>query len=194
MAACRRNYRAFRKQGHSKNGRFNAPQIVVGLAVTRDGFPVRHWIFAGNTVDVSIVGRVKHELQGWQLRRCVFVGDAGMVSKANLPVYPGAVKARHDGHADYITVYKDRRQISEEFIDVTGYHGKSAIRILNSSPVWRSRWIPASPWNRCASNPCRSARLADAVIQRRNRRSVLACSALAKARRSFFLKSLNSLA
>ena len=84
VAAGRKSYRALRKRGHSKNGRFDAPQIVVGLAVTRDGFPVRHWIFPGNTVDVSTVERVKQDLQGWQLSRCVFVGDAGMVSKANL--------------------------------------------------------------------------------------------------------------
>ena len=46
---------ASRKRGHSKNGRDDAPQIVVGLAVTRDGIPVRHWIFPGNTVDVTTV-------------------------------------------------------------------------------------------------------------------------------------------
>ncbi|MBK7249889.1 MAG: IS1634 family transposase [Gammaproteobacteria bacterium] len=84
VPAGRRTYRALRKRGHSKNGRFDAPQIVVGLAVTRDGFPVRHWIFPGNTVDVSTVAKVKEDLKGWQLSRCVFVGDAGMVSKANL--------------------------------------------------------------------------------------------------------------
>ena len=84
LAAGRKTYRALRKRGYSKNGRFNAPQIVVGLAVTRDGFPVRHWIFAGHTVDVTTVERVKKDLRGWQLSRCVFVGDAGMVSKANL--------------------------------------------------------------------------------------------------------------
>ncbi len=84
LAAGRKIYRALRKRGHAKNGRFDAPQIVVGLAVTRDGFPVRHWIFPGNTVDVTTVERVKKDLQGWQLSRCVFVGDAGMVSKANL--------------------------------------------------------------------------------------------------------------
>jgi len=79
-----KTYRALRKRGHSKNGRFDAPQIVVGLAVTRDGFPVRHWIFPGNTVDVTTIAQVKRDLQGWQLTRCVFVGDAGMVSKENL--------------------------------------------------------------------------------------------------------------
>jgi len=84
QAAGAKTYPALRKRGHSKNGRFDAPQIVIGLAVTRDGFPVRHWIFPGNTVDVTTVAKVKEDLKGWQLSRCVFVGDAGMVSKANL--------------------------------------------------------------------------------------------------------------
>jgi transposase len=73
-----------RKRGYAKNGRSDAPQIVVGLAVTRDGLPVRHWIFPGNTVDVTTVKQVKKDLQGWQLGRCVFVSDAGTVSADNL--------------------------------------------------------------------------------------------------------------
>ena len=73
-----------RRRGFSKNGRGDAAQVVVGLAVTRDGFPVRHWVFSGNTVDVSTVAEVKEDLRGWRLTRCVFVGDAGMVSKENL--------------------------------------------------------------------------------------------------------------
>ena len=77
-------YKAPRKRGYPKNGRSDVPQIVVGLAVTRGGFPVRHWVFPGNTVDVSTVAQVKEDLRGWQLSRCVFVGDAGMVSQDNL--------------------------------------------------------------------------------------------------------------
>ena len=79
-----KQYRAPRKRGYSKNGRYDVPQIVVGLAVTRDGLPVRHWIFPGNTVDVTTVEQVKADLRGWQLGRCVFVGDRGMVSAENL--------------------------------------------------------------------------------------------------------------
>jgi len=79
-----KRYRAPRTRGHSKNGRGDAPKIVVGLAVTRDGFPVRHWVFPGNAVDVTTVEQVKSHLRGWQLNRCVFVGDAGMVSENNL--------------------------------------------------------------------------------------------------------------
>jgi hypothetical protein len=78
-----KSYPAPRKRGYSKNGRGDVPQIVVGLAVTRDGLPVRHWVFPGNTVDVTTVAKVKKDLQGWKLGRCVFVGDAGMVSEEN---------------------------------------------------------------------------------------------------------------
>src|ERR671925_1610086 len=84
MAAGAKTYKAPRKRGMSKNGRGDAPQIVIGLAVTRDGLPVRHWVFPGNTVDVSTVAQVKDDLRGWKLSRCVFVGDAGMVSQDNL--------------------------------------------------------------------------------------------------------------
>jgi hypothetical protein len=83
QAAGGKEYTAPRKRGHSKNGRTDAPQIVIGLAVTREGFPVRHWVFPGNTVDVTTVAKVKKDLKGWQLNRCLFVGDAGMVSQAN---------------------------------------------------------------------------------------------------------------
>jgi hypothetical protein len=84
-AAGAKHYAAPRKRGHEpRTGVVMLARIVVGLAVTREGFPVRHWVFPGNTVDVSTVEQVKADLKGWQLSRCVFVGDAGMVSQVNL--------------------------------------------------------------------------------------------------------------
>jgi hypothetical protein len=84
LAAGSKTYKAPRTRGLAKNGRADAPQIVIGLAVTRDGVPVRHWGFPGNTVDVSTVAQVKDDLRGWHLSRWVFVGDAGMVSQDTL--------------------------------------------------------------------------------------------------------------
>lgn len=78
-----RKYEPLRKRGHSKNGRGDAPQIVIGLAVTRDGLPVRSWVFSGETNDMTTVEKVKEDLRGWRLGRCIFVGDAGMNSKEN---------------------------------------------------------------------------------------------------------------
>jgi len=76
-------YPPLRTRGHSKNGRGDVPQLVVGLAVTRDGLPVRSWVFPGATSDVTTVEQVKADLRGWKLGRCVFVGDAGMNSEEN---------------------------------------------------------------------------------------------------------------
>ena len=55
----------------------------MGLALTRDGLPVRSWVFPGNTVDATTVAQVKESLRGWKLGRAIFVGDAGMDSEAN---------------------------------------------------------------------------------------------------------------
>ena len=78
------SFEPLRKRGHSKEGRDNDPQVVVALAVTREGVPVRSWVFPGNTPDVTTVKQVKDDLREMRLCRTLFVGDAGMVSKDNL--------------------------------------------------------------------------------------------------------------
>ena len=77
-------YAPLRQRGHSKEGRDANPQVIIALAVTRDGMPVRSWVLPGNTADVATVARIKQDLHAWQLGRCLFVGDAGMYSASNL--------------------------------------------------------------------------------------------------------------
>ena len=72
-----------RKYGHGKDHRDDLPQIVIGMAVTKEGIPIRCWVFDGNTTDVSIVGQVKKDLQGWRLNRVVSVMDRGFASDEN---------------------------------------------------------------------------------------------------------------
>lgn len=71
-----------RQLGYSKEGTWSA-QVVVALAVTRDGIPVRSWVLPGNTSDVTTVERVRADLRGWKLGRTLFVADSGMNSAAN---------------------------------------------------------------------------------------------------------------
>jgi transposase len=73
---------AFRKFGYGKEGGWG-PQVVVALAVTREGFPVRSWVFPGNTTDVNTVEKVRSDLRGWNLGRAIFVADSGMNSEEN---------------------------------------------------------------------------------------------------------------
>ncbi len=75
---------AFRVYGHSKDHRPDLPQIVIGLAVTREGIPVRVWCWPGNTSDMSLLKQVKDDLRGWRLGRVVTVVDRGFSSDENL--------------------------------------------------------------------------------------------------------------
>ena len=77
-------YAPLRRRGHSKEGRDNQPQVIIALAVTRDGMAVRSWVLPSDTADVTTVARIKDDLRAWTLGRCVFVGDAGMYSAENL--------------------------------------------------------------------------------------------------------------
>lgn len=71
-----------RRFGHSKEGTWS-PQVVVALAVTAEGLPVRSWVFPGNTSDVTTVEKVRSDLRGWNLGRAMFVADSGMNSEDN---------------------------------------------------------------------------------------------------------------
>jgi transposase len=57
---------------------------VIGLAVTREGIPVRVWCWPGNTNDMSVIKEVKDDLRGWRLGRVVTVVDRGFSSDENL--------------------------------------------------------------------------------------------------------------
>lgn len=74
----------FRRYGHSKDSRGDLPQIIIGLAVTREGIPVRVWCWPGNTSDQAVLPQVKDDLRAWRLGRVVTVVDRGFSSAANL--------------------------------------------------------------------------------------------------------------
>lgn len=73
---------ALRQYGRPKDGSWSV-QMVVALAVTREGLPVRSWLLPGNTADMATVAKVKGDLKGWNLGRALFVGDGGLNSEDN---------------------------------------------------------------------------------------------------------------
>ncbi len=68
---------------HSKDHRPDLPQVVLGMAVTRKGIPVRVWTFPGDTSDQVIIRKVKDDLRGWNLSRVIWVLDRGFTSERN---------------------------------------------------------------------------------------------------------------
>jgi hypothetical protein len=73
----------FRGFGKSKDHRDDLPQVIVGMAVTRDGIPVRCWCWPGNTADSALIRQVKQDMRAWSLARVVWVADRGFASAAN---------------------------------------------------------------------------------------------------------------
>ena len=121
---------SLRRRGYSKDGRGDRPQIVVGMAVTRDGLPVRSWVFAGNTADVTTIERVKDDLRGWRLNRCLFVADAGMVSEESLHVIAG-------GGMHYVVAAPCRRgtEVAQEVLSRPGRF-RDVAQNLRIKEVW----------------------------------------------------------
>ena len=73
----------FRTWGKSKDHHDDLPQVVIGMAVTRDGIPVRVWSWPGNTTDTALIRQVKTDLRDWTLGTVVWVADRGFTSAAN---------------------------------------------------------------------------------------------------------------
>ena len=69
--------------GKSKEKRDDLPLVTVGLAVTREGIPVRCWVLPGNQHDSQSVAQVQQDLNHWKLGRVVWVMDRGMTSDEN---------------------------------------------------------------------------------------------------------------
>jgi len=73
----------FRTNGNSKDSRPDLPQVIVGMAVTRDGIPVRVWSWPGNTADSGLIRQVKQDLRQWVLPKVIWVADRGFTSEEN---------------------------------------------------------------------------------------------------------------
>ncbi len=191
-----------RQRGYSKNGRQDAPQVVVGLAMTRDGLPVRSWVFPGNTVDSSTVKQVKADLRDWNLTRCVFVGDAGMVSEDNL-------KELALGGGRYIVgnPLRREREIREEVLSRKGRYAEVATvngrDNLKVKEVWveegerRRRYIVCfNPQEAARQEQHRATLLEqlqaelDALAKRPDEHPKRACQLLASRRYGKYLRKL----
>lgn len=74
-----------RKIGFSKDGKFNQPQIMVGLLVGKDGYPIGYDIFEGSTFEghtlLPILQKFEHN---FHLKKPIVIADAGLLSKDNL--------------------------------------------------------------------------------------------------------------
>jgi transposase len=74
----------FAVPGYSRDHEPGKNQVVVGLIMC-NGMPIGHEVFEGNRVDKKTVKEVLSNLKKrFQIERCIFVGDRGLVTRENL--------------------------------------------------------------------------------------------------------------
>jgi len=142
-----------RKVGYSKERRVD-PQIVVGLLVDRQGFPLEIGCFEGNKAEtLTIVPIVKAFAARHGITDMVVVADAGMLSATNLrdldeaglrfivgsrvTKAPGDLASHFHWHGDLFTDGQIIDTITPR--DHRGTAAKSSDPKLKAEPVWNPK-------------------------------------------------------
>src|SRR5215470_982802 len=73
------------QRGHSRDHRRDCKQVLIGLVVSRDGYPLGYEVFAGNRQDGTTLQEVVKRMEAFYGRQGrIWVLDRGMVSEASL--------------------------------------------------------------------------------------------------------------
>ena len=75
----------FKKNGYSKDRKFNQPQVVLALMVTKEGLPIGYEAFTGDTFDGhTLIPSLTTLRDKYDIDKVVFVADSGMFNNNNL--------------------------------------------------------------------------------------------------------------
>lgn len=124
----------FRTHGKSKDSRDDLPQIVIGMAVTRDGIPVRVWSWPGNASDQTLIRQVKDDMRDWTLSKIVWVADRGFSSDRNRRYLRSGTDAYIIGEKLRTTSPEVKQALSRQgrYQDITGNMRVKEVRISDT--------------------------------------------------------------
>jgi hypothetical protein len=124
----------WRMRGYSRDHRPDLPQLVLAVAVDRNGWPVSWEVFPGNTADKKAFGMMIRKLrERFRIKRVIIVADRGMVSK-------GTIDDLTEGEStpyQYILGCRMRKQkeVKEEVLSRGGRYAEVAEN-LKVKEVW----------------------------------------------------------
>lgn len=74
-----------RRTGYSKDGKFDCPQVLLGLLVTREGLPISYEIFEGNLSEKkTFIPLLKRAQQKYGFPSPIVIADSGLLSRKNI--------------------------------------------------------------------------------------------------------------
>lgn len=114
----------WRKTGFSKEGKHQNPQIVLGLLVSKGGYPLAYDIFEGNKFEGQTMLPVIDGFKStYKLKKLVIVADSGLLSNQNIEElqtkgYEFILGAR---------IKSESKSIKEKILSLTMKNGESKI-------------------------------------------------------------------
>lgn len=73
--------------GYSKQKRFDLKQVIVGILMTKEGIPIGHEVYPGNTNDITAFKEMLNQVRArFKIRRVIIVCDRGMISETNIRI------------------------------------------------------------------------------------------------------------
>jgi len=112
---------ALKKNGYSKDGKFNQPQIVLALIVTKEGLPLGYKAFGGDTFDGhTLLPALKEIKAHYDLDKVVYVADSGMFNKNNLEELD-ALESKHVSYIVGARIKNLPQSLKEQILDMNNY-------------------------------------------------------------------------
>ena len=123
---------AIKKNGYSKDLKFNQPQVVLALMVTKEGLPIGYEAFSGDTFDGhTLIPSLKILRDKYNVDNVVYVADSGMFNNNNLEELESLEKHKFN----YIVGARIKNQsskIKEQILDMSNYKELNAdISVIN---------------------------------------------------------------
>jgi transposase len=110
---------AIKKNGFSKDLKFNQPQVVLALLVTKQGLPIGYKAFSGDTFDGhTLIPSLKEIEEEFKVDKIVYVADSGMFNTKNLEAFD-----KHE-NMSYIVgarVKNMQKSIKEQILQMDDY-------------------------------------------------------------------------
>lgn len=110
-----------RKTGFSKEGRHQNPQILLGLLVSKEGYPLAYQIFEGDKYEGhTMLPVVKGFKERYKLEKLIVVADSGLLNKTN-------IEQLEEQAYEYILgarIKNEKQTIQQKILSKRPFHGQ----------------------------------------------------------------------
>ena len=114
-----------RRNGYSKDNKFNQPQVLLAILVTTEGLPVSYEVYPGNTFEGHTLSNALDELRSkYRINNVIFVSDSALLSKENLSL----LESKRQGYIVGARLRNLSNSLKEKILDKDNYHPRRATK------------------------------------------------------------------